>query len=646
MTLPRCATRSINYTPKASTPRPFRLQSDTSPSPDSNMARGMQNSPRLLPGLATSWLPRAATPRPSRCTSGRSPSPRRRWVPTTPTSAVAQQPGRALSGQGRYAEAEPLLQAVARHREKALGPDHPRSLRLTTSLATTWPLLILASQGRYCRGRAAVPARPHCHPREGARPRPALMSSHPEGAAQQPGRRLLPSARAATPRPSRCTSAASPSARRRWGPTTPMSAPRSTTWPSCIAPRAATPRPSRCTSAASPSARRRWAPTTPMSAPSLNNLAELYRRPRAATPRPSRCTSAPRHPREGAGPRPPRCRHCAQQPGRAVSSPGPLRRGRAALQARAGHPREGAGARPPRCRHQRSTTWPCCTRARAATPRPSRCTSARSPSPRRRWAPTTRCRQSLNNLAELYRAQGRYAEAEPLYKRASPSARRRWAPTIPMSALAEQPGRAVRKPGPLRRGRAAATSAPRHPREGAGPRPPRCRHRRSTTWPCCTASQGRYAEAEPLYKRASPSARRRWVPTTPMSAPRSTTWPCCIAARAATPRPSRCTSARSPSREGAGARPSRCRHPLNNLAGLYQSQGRYAEAEPLYKRALGHRREGAGPRPPRRRHLAQQPGRALFRATRLGARRRLLAAQHGRYRPARPARHGTTSAKP
>ena len=26
-------------------------------------------------------------------------------------------------------------------------------------------------------------------------------------------------------------------------------------------------------------------------------------------------------------------------------------------------------------------------------------------------------RQSLNNLAELYRDQGRYAEAEPLYKR-------------------------------------------------------------------------------------------------------------------------------------------------------------------------------------------------------------------------------------
>ena len=61
-------------------------------------------------------------------------------------------------------------------------------------------------------------------------------------------------------------------------PTTPMSPPASTTSPRCIAPRAAMPRPSRSTSAPWPSARRRWGPTTPMSA-SLNNLAALYYAP-------------------------------------------------------------------------------------------------------------------------------------------------------------------------------------------------------------------------------------------------------------------------------------------------------------------------------------------------------------------------------
>ena len=34
------------------------------------------------------------------------------------------------------------------------------------------------------------------------------------------------------------------------------------------------------------------------------------------------------------------------------------------------------------------------------------------------WAQTTPTRPSLNNLAALYQAQGKYAEAEPLYQRA------------------------------------------------------------------------------------------------------------------------------------------------------------------------------------------------------------------------------------
>ncbi len=34
---------------------------------------------------------------------------------------------------------------------------------------------------------------------------------------------------------------------------------------------------------------------------------------------------------------------------------------------------------------------------------------------------------------------------------------------------------------------------------------------------------------------------------------------------------------------------------LNNLAGLYDDQGRYAEAEPLYKRSLAIREKALGP---------------------------------------------------
>lgn len=37
---------------------------------------------------------------------------------------------------------------------------------------------------------------------------------------------------------------------------------------------------------------------------------------------------------------------------------------------------------------------------------------------------------------------------------------------------------------------------------------------------------------------------------------------------------------------------------LNNLAGLYQAQGKYAEAEPLHLRALGIREMSLGPKYP------------------------------------------------
>ena len=47
---------------------------------------------------------------------------------------------------------------------------------------------------------------------------------------------------------------------------------------------------------------------------------------------------------------------------------------------------------------------------------------------------------------------------------------------------------------------------------------------------------------------------------------------------------------------------------LNNLANLYWSMGRYAEAEPLYRRSLEIREKRLGRRPPRRGHQPGQPG--------------------------------------
>jgi len=60
---------------------------------------------------------------------------------------------------------------------------------------------------------------------------------------------------------------------------------------------------------------------------------------------------------------------------------------------------------------------------------------------------------------------------------------------------------------------------------------------------------------------------------------------------------------------------------LNNLAGFYSTVGRYAEAEPLAKRALASPKD-SGPGPSDRGHAAQQPA--------------LLYADLGRYAEAEP----------
>ena len=70
-------------------------------------------------------------------------------------------------------------------------------------------------------------------------------------------------------------------------------------------------------------------------------------------------------------------------------------------------------------------------------------------------------------------------------------------------------------------------------------------------------------------------------------------------ARGATLRPSRCTGAHLDIREKALGPD----HPLvgtslNNLAELYRSHGRYAEAEPLYERSLAIREKALGPEHP------------------------------------------------
>ena len=80
----------------------------------------------------------------------------------------------------------------------------------------------------------------------------------------------------------------------------------------------------------------------------------------------------------------------------------------------------------------------------------------------------------------------------------------------------------------------------------------------STIWRRCTLDdEGRYAEAEPLYKRSLAILEKALGPEHPDVA-----------------------------------------QSLNNLAELYRQQGRYADAEPLYKRSLAIREKALGPEHP------------------------------------------------
>jgi tetratricopeptide (TPR) repeat protein len=130
--------------------------------------------------------------------------------------------------------------------------------------------------------------------------------------------------------------------------------------------------------------------------------------------------------------------------------------------------------------------------------------------------PNNALASSLNNLAGLYRSQGKWAEAEPLYDEAL---------AICRTLFGERPNNAL------------ATSL----NNLAG----------------LYRSQGKWAEAEPLYDQALAICRTLF-----------------------------------------GERPNNdLASSLNNLAGLYESQGKWAEAEPLYDEALAICRTLFGERP-------------------------------------------------
>ena len=204
--------------------------------------------------------------------------------------------------------------------------------------------------------------------------------------------------------------------------------------------------------------------------------------------------------------------------------------------------------------------------------------------------------RSLNNLAGLHHARGNYIEAEPLYKRALAIQEKALGPEHPnvatsLNNLAElyraQGNRAAAEPL-FKRAMAIREKVlgPEHPNVATS----------LSSLAALYHAQGNYAEAEPLFKRALAIQEKVLRPEHPSVATSLNNLAALYHAQAnyvaAEPLFKRAMAIQE---EVLGPQHPDVAKSLNNLAGIYRAQENYAAAEPLYKRALAIQEKILGP---------------------------------------------------
>ena len=203
---------------------------------------------------------------------------------------------------------------------------------------------------------------------------------------------------------------------------------------------------------------------------------------------------------------------------------------------------------------------------------------------------------SLNNLALLYHAQGRYADAEPLYKRSLAIREKALGPDHPdvatslnnLAELYRNQGRYADAEPLYKRSLAIREKAlgPDHPDVAQS----------LNNLALLYDAQGRYADAEPLYKRALAICEKALGPDHPDVATSLNNLAVLYRAQGryadAEPLFKRSLAILE---KALGPDHPDVAQSLNNLAALYRAQGRYADAEPLYKRSLAIREKALGP---------------------------------------------------
>jgi CHAT domain-containing protein/tetratricopeptide (TPR) repeat protein len=198
---------------------------------------------------------------------------------------------------------------------------------------------------------------------------------------------------------------------------------------------------------------------------------------------------------------------------------------------------------------------------------------------------------ALNNLALLHETQGRYADAEPLFKRALAIHEKEGGPATVLGNLAmlyEEQGRYADAEPLEKRALAIREKAlgPNHPYVAVDLNNLATLYQR----------QGRNADAESLEKRALAISEKSRGPSSPDVATQLDNLAYIYRAQ------SRYGDAEPLHRRSLAIREKALGpdHPdvatsLNHLALLYDAQGRYADAEPLYKRALAIDEKAFGP---------------------------------------------------
>jgi tetratricopeptide (TPR) repeat protein len=164
---------------------------------------------------------------------------------------------------------------------------------------------------------------------------------------------------------------------------------------------------------------------------------------------------------------------------------------------------------------------------------------------------------TLNNLAQLYKSQGKYNEADPLYQEALIIGRASLSPNAPLlAAYLNNLAELYRSQGKYNEAEPLFQEALTIDRASLPPNHPDLATDLNNL-ALLYRSQGKYNEAEPLYQESLTIIRATLPPNHPNLA-----------------------------------------SGLNNLAGLYRSQGKYKEAEPLYLEALAIDRASLPPNHP------------------------------------------------